>query len=120
MIGGRELDQHIAAYCNSEGCDFLFDRIDYCDQNRIDRMQAFNKSAKERFLYKNKDLEYQREYRLVFAHEIPEDHFIRIGALSNTKILESQQLKDMCFSITYKSHKKQNRINKITQESDTW
>lgn len=111
MIGGRELDQHIDAYCNSEDCDFLFDRIDYCDQNRIDRMQAFNKSAKERFLYKNKDLEYQREYRLVFSHEIPEDHFIRIGALSNTTILESRQLKDLCFSIGYKSHRKMEGIS---------
>lgn len=63
-------------------------------------------SAKERFHYKNKDLEYQREYRLVFSHEIPEDHFIRIGALSNTKILESRQLEDLCFSIDYKSHRK--------------
>lgn len=106
MINGRELEAHIKRYCDASGCEFIFDRIEYCDQNRIDRMQAFNKSTKERFLYKNKDLEYQREYRLAFGHEIPEDHFIRIGALGNTKILESKKLKDMCFSIQYTSRLK--------------
>ena len=106
MINGRELEAHIKIYCDALGCEFIFDRIEYCDQNRIDRMQAFNKSAKERFLYKNKDLEYQREYRLAFGHEIPEDHFIRIGTLENTRILESEKLKDMCFSIQYTSHLK--------------
>ncbi len=67
-------------------------------------MQAFNTSSKERFLYKNSDLAYQREYRLVFAHEIPKDNFIRIGKLSNTTYMKSEQLKNMVFSIKYISH----------------
>lgn len=59
MLNGRELENHIQEYCRINGCDYVFDKIEYCEQNRIDRIQAFNKSAKERFLYKNKDLAYQ-------------------------------------------------------------
>ena len=52
------------------------------------------------------DLAYQREYRLAFGHKIPDDHFIRIGILENIKILRSEKLKDMYFSIGYTSHLK--------------
>jgi len=104
MINGRELENHIREYCRVNGCEYVFDKVEYCEQNRIDRLQAFNKSAKERFLYKNKDLSYQREYRLAIAHEIPENHFINIGTLSNTKILKADQLKGMKFTIEYVSH----------------
>ena len=104
IISGRELENHVKNYAETYDCEYLFDRIDYCTQQRIDRIQAFNKRAKERFLYKNSDLAYQREYRLAFGHEIPDDHFIRIGTLSNTKILESKKLKEMSLSIEYTSH----------------
>lgn len=104
LLNSKELEQHVIAYSNAVGCDYILDKIEYCDQNRLDRMQAFNTSSKERFLYKNSDLAYQREYRLVFAHEIPKDNFIRIGKLSNTTYMKSEQLKNMVFSIKYISH----------------
>ena len=52
----------------------------------------------------NKDLAYQREYRLVIAHELPIDHFVRIGKLDNTKILETEEMREFKFSIGYISH----------------
>lgn len=104
MLNRKELENHIQEYCRNNRCEYVFDKIEYCEQNRIDRIQAFNKSAKERFLYKNKDLAYQREYRLAIAREIPEDHFINIGTMNNTKILKSNQLKGVRFSIEYVSH----------------
>ena len=103
MLNGSELERHINEYCRVNSCDYIFDKIEYCDQNCIDRIQAFNQSAKERFLYKNKDLAYQREYRLAIAQEISEDHFINIGQMNNTKVLKAEQLKDMRFSIEYVS-----------------
>ena len=105
-INGREIESHIRKYAYSSNCEYIFDKIEYCHQQRIDRIQAFNKRDKERFLYKNSDLAYQREYRLAFGHKIPDDHFIRIGILENTKILRSEKLKDMYFSIGYTSHLK--------------
>lgn len=106
ILGARELEMRIAECCNHFGCDYIFDKVEYCDQNRIDRMQAFNKSAKERFLYKNSDLAYQREYRLAVGIEMPEDHFIRIDKLSNAKIIKADGLKNLIFSISYASHQK--------------
>jgi len=105
IVNGRELERHINYYCEENECDYIFDKVEYCEQNRLDRMQAFSKSAKERFLYKNKDLAYQREYRLVIAHELPIDHFVRIGKLDNTKILETEDMREFKFSIGYISHK---------------
>ena len=84
IVNGKELEHHINCYCEENECDYIFDKVEYCEQNRLDRMQVFSKSAKERFLYKNKDLAYQREYRLVIAHEMPIDHFVRIGKLDNS------------------------------------
>lgn len=107
ILGAREVEARIAACCNHFGWDYIFDKVEYCDQNRIDRMQAFNKSAKERFLYKNSDLEYQREYRLAVGIEMPEDHFIRIGKFSTAKVIKSDALKNLMFSINYTTHPKE-------------
>lgn len=104
IVNGRELERHINCYCEENECDYILDRVEYREQNSLDRMQAFSKSAKERFLYKNKDLAYQREYRLVIAHEMPEDHFIKIGKLDNTKILLTEDIRGFKFSIGYISH----------------
>lgn len=42
--------------------------------------------------------------RLVIAHELPIDHFVRIGKLDNTKILETEDMREFKFSIGYISH----------------
>ena len=96
----QTIDKNKEGYVSNK----VYDKVEYCEQNRLDRMQAFSKSAKERFLYKNKDLAYQREYRLVIAHELPIDHFVRIGKLDNTKILETGDMREFKFSIGYISH----------------
>ncbi len=103
VISGKELEGKILKYCNLTGCDYIFDKIEYCDQNRIDRIEVFKIGAKERFLYKNADLAYQREYRLAVAIEIPEDHYIRIGKLTAAACIESEKLKDLVFTVNYQS-----------------
>jgi len=104
ILEARELEMRIATYCNLLGLDYIFDKVIYCDQNRIDRIQTFNRSEKERFLYKNCDLSYQREYRLAVGMEIPKDHFIRIGKLHNSTIIKADELKNLKFTINYTSH----------------
>ena len=42
--------------------------------------------------------------RLVIAHELPIDPFVRIGKLDNTKILETEDMREFKFSIGYISH----------------
>ncbi len=107
VISGKELENKIAAYCNHFGYDYIFDKIDYCPQNRIDRMEAFQKGSKQRFLYKNSDLAYQREYRLAIGIEIPEDHFIRLGAFSSASYFESSKLKELYYSLNYTTKPKE-------------
>lgn len=106
IIEGREIERCVRKYADIADCEYLFDSIEYCSQQNISRIQTFIDGDKKRFLYKNSDLAYQREYRLVFAHEIPDDHFIRIGMLNNSKIIDAKKLKEMCFSICYTSHLK--------------
>lgn len=106
IIGGVELRNKIDISSKQSQYEYIFDQIEYCDQNRIDRIEAFNKSDKKRFLYKNCDLEYQREYRLALAIEMPEDHFIRLGKFADAHIVKAEKLKDLAFVINYKSHPK--------------
>lgn len=106
ILSAREVESRITTYCNYYGYEYIFDKVEYCDQNRIDRIQSFNKSTKERFMFKNSDLDYQREYRLAVGIEMPEDHFIRIGKFITSKIIKSDKLKNMVFSLNYTSHLK--------------
>lgn len=104
IMDGKELEKKVKSYSKSVGCDYIFDKIIYCKQNSLDRIMSFNNSAKERFLYKNEDLKYQREYRIVFAHEIPKEHYINLGKFDNAIIVDSSNLQNFCFDIHYESH----------------
>jgi len=57
--------------------------------------------SKTRFLYKNEDLSYQREYRFVAAYQMPCDHYIKIGRLTEAKIIKSSELKNIVLRIDY-------------------
>lgn len=108
VLGARELEQHIVDFCERENCDFIFDAVQYCSENRIDRMQAFADFSERRFLYKDEDLSYQREYRLAVSKEMPDEHFIRLGKMENAKMLPSESLQNLAFSIGYISEVKEN------------
>lgn len=108
IIGARELEAKIENYCRSVGgADFIFDKVTYCSQNTIQRIDAFNKGDKRRFLYKNEAFAYQREYRLAIAIEMPDDHFIRLGKLENAKVFASDKIRNFGFSLEYKTSPKQ-------------
>jgi len=70
IISAKELEAGIDSYCKYIGCDFIFEKVEYCNQNRIEGIQVFNTSTKERFLYKNVDFDYQWEYRLAIGKGI--------------------------------------------------
>lgn len=117
VLSAKELEQRIEAICRKNECDYVFDAVEYCCQNRIDRMQSFVEGSKKRFLYKNEDLRYQREYRLAVAIEMPEDHYLHFGKLENAKTISADDLQNMAVSIEYVSHTKEDtngteKINK--------
>lgn len=109
LIGARELEARIEAVCKSCGFDYIFDPVIYGPSNSLDKMKAYQVASKERFLHKDNDLAYQREYRLAVAIEIPDDHFIRIGKLKDATIIDSAALKTMRFSVEYQSHQKEDK-----------
>ena len=108
VVSARELEHRIDAICGKYGFDYIFDAVEYCEQNRLDRMKAFVENSKKRFLYKNADLSYQREFRLAVAIEIPDDNFLRFGKLESAHVLLSETLQNIAFSIEYDSHIKEN------------
>ena len=107
LIGARELETRIEQACSSKGVDYLFDPVMYVPSNSLEKLRCYQTGAKERFLYKDEDLSYQREYRLALGIEIPEDHFIRIGKLETATILSSATLKDLRFAVEYTSYSKE-------------
>lgn len=107
LINARELELRIKKACASSGIDYIFDPVMYVPSNSLEKMKAYHTGEKARFLYKDEDLSYQREYRLALAIEIPEDHYIHIGKLENAKILDSSALKSLRISVGYQSHSKE-------------
>ncbi len=103
IIQPKELEERISDYCESVNAQYIFNKISYCPQNRIDRINSFNNSTLERFLYKNEDLAYQNEYRLAIDIMCPEDHYIRIGKLQNAISLKAENLERFEIEINFKT-----------------
>lgn len=103
IIYARELEQHIDNAFKSKNCKYIFDSVQYCCINRLDRIYAFANCNERRFLYKNEDFSYQREYRLAVNKEMPNDHYLRIGKIKNAYILPSESLHNIAFTIKYTS-----------------
>lgn len=99
ILRGRELEIKTNEFVNKNGCDHIFEKIEYCVSNSIDRINDFIDGTHRRFLYKNHDLDYQREYRMVFGMEMPKKNFIEIGKISSAQIVKSNKLKDIMFCI---------------------
>ncbi len=102
LINGIQFRNSIKKYTCDNNLNYIFDKVQYCIQNTIQRMRAFENASIERFLYKNEDFEYQREYRLAIDMQIPHDNFIRIDSCEKfAKSLISNELKNMYLSIGY-------------------
>ncbi len=102
LINGIQFRNSIKKYACDNNLNYIFDKVQYCIQNTIQRMRAFENASIERFLYKNEDFEYQREYRLAIDMQIPHDNFIRIDSCEKfAKSLKSNELKNMYLSIGY-------------------
>lgn len=73
----------------------------YSIQNNIDRVNAFMNGTKYRFLYKDPEFSYQREYRFATKLEMPSDHFFRIGPLADAKVVQTNALSKFYLRINY-------------------
>lgn len=101
LIDARELENKIVEFCDKNNCDYIFDKVDYRDKNSLERMKAFASLSPARVLFKNSDLAYQREYRLVLPDGVLEDNYVKLGGFDNATILDVSQIKNMGIRIDY-------------------
>ncbi len=71
-----ELLRNIESFSCKNNLTYAFKKIEYCSQHTKERIEAFAKDSIDRFYYKDEDLAYQNEYRLIFDMDIPDDHKI--------------------------------------------
>lgn len=95
IIGAHELDERIKETYKNSGIEYVFEPVRYVTPCSFEKMKGYVKELKDRFLYKDSDLKYQKEYRLVLLTKMPDDHYIRVGKLENACIVESSRLKNL-------------------------
>lgn len=102
IIEPKVLVEKIFMYCKELQLPYEFKKVNYCALNQKGRILSFAEPSVERFFYKDEDLSYQREFRLIIGTEMPSDHFIRIGSFGEkAKIIESKNLKDLCLCYSF-------------------
>ena len=95
VVSGEELSYRLNNFSQETGCEYAFSKIDYREENSKERVEAFVNGDRKRLFYKNMDFLYQREYRLMFGMEMPEDHIFSIGKLATAKVEEAKNLKNL-------------------------
>lgn len=98
-----ELVKNIDNYSIKNIIAYEFRKIEYCHQQTKERVEAFVNSSVNRFFYKDEDLAYQNEYRLIFGMSMPEDHKIRLGKFhNNVAKIKCEDLSNFRMVIPYK------------------
>ena len=68
---------------NNQNIQVYFGEVHYCDANSEERHDAFFNSDVQRFLYKDLDFSYQKEFRLILNQAITDGNFFEVGSLSD-------------------------------------
>lgn len=102
LFEAGKLVQMIEDYSLNNNIAYELKKITYCHQNTKERLEAFAKGSVERFYYKDEDLAYQKEYRLIFDMKIPKDNKIKIGLFeNNVRKMRYSELSNFTMVISY-------------------
>ena len=86
----------------SQNLNGFFKEVIYCDPDSLERQEDFLKGSIRRYLYKNIDFAYQKEFRLVLDEKITSGKFFDVGSLSDfSHILKVEDFLDCCITMTY-------------------
>lgn len=81
IINGRDFRNLIYDKLINSGIEAIFNKVIYCEQNTIQRINAYGKLLAERFLYKEMFFNYQKEYRLAVNKNHVEKNRFKIGSI---------------------------------------
>lgn len=102
IIAAKTLNERIASYRCEQKIPVSFEGVKYCVPNCYDKAKSFFQPSVDRFLYKNEEFSYQREYRLVLDMTLPEDHYIDLGSFGeNAEVIKSEKIKDKIFGYKF-------------------
>lgn len=103
LFEAGKLMQKLEDYSINNNIAYELKRITYCHPNTKQRLEAFANGSVERFYYKDEDLSYQKEYRLIFDMEIPKNNKIKIGLFeNNVRKMHCSELSNYTIVINYK------------------
>lgn len=101
LIEGEMLLEKIQRHSTNNGIAYVFKNINYCSSNFCNKITSYITPSIDRFFYKDKDLSYQREYRLIFNTTVSEDHYIDLGPFGDkAKIIKSTELQGLAVGCT--------------------
>lgn len=83
VLNPKQFEENISNTLNNEGIGWIFGKVKYTCENSLERIEAFSNSIPERFLYKDLEFQYQKEYRLVLDENIDNNKILSIGSLYN-------------------------------------
>lgn len=103
LIEAKILLEKIQEYSIKNEIAYAFKCVNYCASNYCDKIRSFITPTIDRFFYKDEDLSYQREYRLILNTKIPEDHYIDLGVFGDkARIIESSEIEKLALGCTFK------------------
>ena len=91
LLSGYALLESFSELNSKVGWNFR--KIQYVASNYLKKAESYFNPTIDRYFYKDDDLKYQREYRLILACEMPEDHYIKIKPFCT----EHGRAKEACY-----------------------
>lgn len=81
VIHGPSLQRALKKYEGATGIRAIFGKVQYYADNSIERIERFASPTDDRFFLKDLEFATQKEYRVYFDMNLPEDHIVNIGSL---------------------------------------
>lgn len=97
IINPVEFKEKIDIKQKEYGVGVIFGFVKYREKFDKKRTEEFLSASTERFLYKDKGYEYQKECRIILSNYVDDDKYFRVGSLKEIAVnCRTSELKDMC------------------------
>lgn len=102
LLYPQHFEKAIHTTLQEQNLNGFFEPVRYCHPNLDEKHDAFYLGKGSRFLYKDTEFEYQKEYRFVLDAQITEGKYFNVGSLANcSALLITDELLDKRFTLFY-------------------